>query len=303
MDDIGVTLRQLRCVAAVADVGSVTLAAGLLGLAQPSVSQQVARLEGELGVALFRRGARRMVPTPAGELVVAMARDVLGRVEGGIGSARRRAGGAPPTLTVGTVSSLATSLFPDAVVLWRDQHGARPLRLREALRRTDLEASVRAGDIELAVSAPPADWAGLVVTVGDEELGLVVTPGRRASFGASARLSSFAEDPWVLYDPDHGLAEPVLRACAEAGFAPREVLRTLQVDTAVRMAAAGVGVTVAPTGSVPVDVAGLLVRCRPRLRSPVAVWGLPGTEADAERLATVLRPALARRPGGRADAD
>ncbi len=71
------------------------------------------------------------------------------------------------------------------------------------------------------------------------------------------------------------------------------------------MAAAGVGVAVAqPRQSVPSELAlHLRVSCRPALHSPVAVWGLPGTEVDAERLAIVLRPAMRLRRHGRADAD
>jgi DNA-binding transcriptional LysR family regulator len=286
-----VTLQQLRCATAVADVGSVTWAASSLGLAQPSVSQQLARLEAALGSRLFRRRGRTMVLTPAGHQTVAMARDVLARVAEGVDRVRYVQGGIPSPLTVGILSSLATSVFPDAVVHWKERYPDRALRLREELRRMDLQAAVRAADIDVAVGAPPDGWSGVVVAAGDEELVLVVPPSRRAAFGKTTRLAALSKDPWVLYDPDHGLYGPTLRACGAAGFRPDEALRTRQVDTAVRMAARDVGVAVCPSGSVPPDVAHLMVRCRPRLHSPVAVWGLGGCEVDAERLAAVLRQA------------
>lgn len=297
MDEIGssITLHQLRCAVAVADLGTVTMAANVLGLAQPSVSQQLGRLESELGFPLFRRRSRRMVTTPAGAVALSMAREVLERLSEGVAETRRVAGGAPSTLTVGILSSLATSVFPETVVRWQEWHPEQPLRLREELRRMDLESAIRRADVDLAVGAPPEEWSGTVVFVGDEELALVIPPRRRTSLGRSARLAGFADDPWVVYDPDHGLHTPVVRACAAAGFQPREVLRTRQVDTAVRMAAAGVGVAVAPVGSVPSELSHLMVICRPILRSPVAVWGLEGTDVVAERLAVALRPSFRRR--------
>jgi DNA-binding transcriptional LysR family regulator len=290
-----VTLHQLRCLVAVADVGSVTSAARMLGISQPSVSQQLARVEAELGVQLFRRRSRSMVATPSGDRLVTTAREVLGRLDQGLSETRGGTSGLSPTLTVGVVSSLATSVFPQAVMRWRQSYPDQGLRLREELRRVDLERSVRMSKVDLAVGVPPESWAGVMVAVGSEELTLVVTPDRRPQLGATARLAAFADDPWVLYDPDHGLHEPVMRACASAGFHPHEVLRTRQVDTAVQMAAAGVGVAVAPAESVPSELAHLRVSCRPALHSPVAVWGPEGSIHDAERLAAVLRPAFSGR--------
>src|SRR5690349_901398 len=75
-------VRHLRLVAAVADTGSVTRAARRLHLTQSALSHQLRDVETRLGTALFARTARRMVPTPAGERLLATARRVLDELAG-----------------------------------------------------------------------------------------------------------------------------------------------------------------------------------------------------------------------------
>jgi DNA-binding transcriptional LysR family regulator len=75
-------LRHLRVVCAIAETGSVTKAASLLGLAQPALTTQLQRIERTLGGALFQRDRRGATPTPLGELVLARARVVLPAMKG-----------------------------------------------------------------------------------------------------------------------------------------------------------------------------------------------------------------------------
>src|SRR5512133_1922916 len=76
-----VELRHLRCFIAVVDAGGFTGAAAELGLSQPTVSRTLAALEDALGVRLLRRTSREVLPTAAGERVLARARRVLAEVD------------------------------------------------------------------------------------------------------------------------------------------------------------------------------------------------------------------------------
>jgi DNA-binding transcriptional LysR family regulator len=295
--DRSVTLHHLRCVVAVADLGSATTAAEWLGVSQPTLSHQVSAVERHLGTDLFRRRSRGMVPTPAGARFITEAREILRLTHEAVAAASRGAADETRTLTVGVLTSLATSVIPDAVRRWQRLRPAVGLRLREELRRSDLEAEVRAGDVDLAVGAPPLDWQGWVELVGEEELGVVLPPGHRLSGQRTIDLSALADDGWALYDEDHGLLEPVLRACTAAGFRPRAVVRTRQVDTAVRLAMAGIGVAIAPLASIPTEAHGQTSRCRPALHSPVAVWSLRPSHPHAGLFASVLRPSFVVPPG------
>ncbi len=287
-----VTFHQLRCVVAIADLGSATSAAPWLGISQPTLSHQLSTLEARLGRDLFRRRSRGMVATPTGTRFIVEAREILRLAHEAVVAARLGTTEGTTALTVGVLTSLATSVIPDVVLRWQQQRPDVGLRLREELRRSDLEAAVRAGEVDLAVGAAPLDWQGAAEAVGVEELVLVVPRALPVPDAESVDLATMADADWVLYDEDHGLLEVVLRACGAAGFRPRPVVRTRQVDTAVRLAAAGIGVAIAPWASLPADLHGLARRCRPPLHSPVAVWSLRPAHPLAALFASVLAPSF-----------
>src|SRR5881394_3907196 len=79
--DVDLEIRHLRLVAAVADVGSLTRAGDRLHLTQSALSHQLRDIEARLGTTLFRRAGKRLVLTPAGERLLASARDVLDRLK------------------------------------------------------------------------------------------------------------------------------------------------------------------------------------------------------------------------------
>lgn len=101
---------DLRLVVAVGDLGSVGAAARSLGLAQPSASARLARLERLVGAVLFERDTRGARPTPGGVELVAQARHILGHLERAVEAARTA--GAERVLRVGTVASLAETVLP-----------------------------------------------------------------------------------------------------------------------------------------------------------------------------------------------
>ena len=284
MDDLSaeLSLRQLEYLVAVVDLGSVSAAARLLDVTQPTVSHQLALLERRVGVALFDRVGRGIRPTEAGRQLAATGREVLEVGRRGLEGVRR----ATPaeSLTVNVVSSLASTILPSALAAWR---GAEPdvlIRVREHLRRDDLIDALRRSDDEVGIAAAPDGWTGPVEPIGWERYVLVLPPSsplldRRRP----VPLCALAEAEWVLFDADHGLADLVAAACAEAGFAPRAAVRTRQVDTAVHLAAAGLGPAMVPAISVPAEHAALVARFTPALTRQIALFG-PG----------VARPVTAR---------
>ncbi len=287
------TLRQLRAIVTVADLGSVSAAARALGLSQPTVSQHLARAEVLVGAPLFARRRRGVLPTGAGLALVRSARVALDAGEDALEAARRVASGGSRELTVGILSSMATSVLPAAAARWRQRHPTVRLRVREELRRSDLDDALRRELVDVAVGTAPDSPQAVVEPAGEERLVLVATPRRRASLGRTVAIGALRDDDWVLYDDEHGLHRVIASRCADAGFRPRATIRTRQVDTAVRLAAAGLGVAVAPVPSIPSELTGLAVPFRPGLRSPVAVYALdPAAADDVRRLAAVITDAL-----------
>jgi len=277
MDELSgdLSLRQLEYLVAVVDLGSLSRAAALLHVTQPTVSHQLALLERRVGVALFDRVGRGVRPTPAGRALAATGREVLEVGRRGLDGARA-AGSAQEVLTIAIVSSLAATILPPALAAWRLEEPDVVVRLREHLRRDDLVESLQRSETEVGIAAPPDGWAGPRSELGWERYVMVLPPGspllgRRHPVD----LAALAEVEWVLFDPDHGLHDLVQGACADAGFSPRAAVRTRQIDTAARLAAAGLGPTIVPAISVPPEHAALVARFRPTLRRPVAAFG-PG---------------------------
>lgn len=283
------SLRQLEYLVAVVDLGSLRAAAELLSVTQPTISHQLALLERRVGVALLEREGRGVRPTEAGRALAGTGRDVLARGRAGLERARRTDG--TEELTIAVVSSLASSILPPALAAWRAEAPEVEVRIREFLRRDELVDAVRRGSDDpslLAVAAPPPGWKGDVVDLGHERYVLVLPPGLERR--PPVDLASLADVPWVLFDTDHGLSSLVARVCAEAGFTPRPAVRTSQIDTAVRLAAAGLGPTMVPAVSVPEQHAGLAVSFRPGLGQPVAAFGPAVGRPVAQRLLAHLTP-------------
>lgn len=284
MDDLSnvVSLRQFEYLVAVVDLGSVSQAATLLHVSQPTISHQLASLERRLEVPLFDRVGRALQPTAAGRALARTGRDVLEVGRRGIDEARR-AGSAREALTVAVVSSLAATVLPAALAAWHQSEPDVDVRIREHLRRDDLVVALQRSDDDIGIAAVPAGRRDDTVVLGEERYVLVVPPtsplaGRRTPVA----LDRLAGAEWVLFDTDHGLHDLVQQACAQAGFSPRPAIRTRQIDTAVRLAAAGLGPALVPAISVPAEHAGLVVEPRPAIRRPVGAFG-PGIDRPVAR--------------------
>src|SRR5229473_3234821 len=114
-------LRHLRYFVAVAEAGSVTLAAAReLHTSQPSLSRQIRDLEDEVGARLLTRRARGIELTPAGRAFLDHARVVLSQVEAAAGAARRAAHPAKPCFTIGFLTGHELTWMPEALRILRD---------------------------------------------------------------------------------------------------------------------------------------------------------------------------------------
>ncbi|MGE4293073.1 MAG: LysR family transcriptional regulator [Desulfovibrio sp.] len=143
-------LRQLRYFQAVAEELHFGRAADRVHIAQPPLSQQIKRLEEELGVELLRRSSRKVELTPEGARFLESAREILERVEGAVHAVRAMARGEAGRLRVGFVGPASDSLFPEAVRDYRAENPGVQLVLLEMGTTDQLEA-LRRGEIDLGV--------------------------------------------------------------------------------------------------------------------------------------------------------
>jgi DNA-binding transcriptional LysR family regulator len=261
-------LRQLEYWVAVVDTGSFTRAAAELHVSQPGLSQQIKALETEFGGQLIERLPRGMRLTAAGKAFLPEARATVLAAQRAARAAREALSLRSGQLEIATVRSVAVGILPPAIRTLYERHPGVEIRLHEYAHRLELERGLRSGVGDIAVGPPPSALTGPVVRLGWEEFVVIVGPRDPAWHrppSARLPLEDLADRDWILFPPEHGLWALVAEACGRAGFAPRKTVETQQVEAAVRLAAAGVGVSLVPSSLVPVD---LQAHVR-RLRRPV----------------------------------
>ncbi|MFG2670035.1 MULTISPECIES: LysR family transcriptional regulator [unclassified Streptomyces] len=291
------SLRQMEYFLTVVEETSFTRAAELLHVTQPALSHQIKALERTVGGALLERLPRGVRLTPMGRAFLPHAERSVRSAAQARRAARAAAGAEGGELHIATVHAIAVGILPEVFARWRAGHPGVGLVLHEYATTEALEEQIERGTADLAVGPPPADWPGHLVPIGEESIVLVVPFDDRLAGRASVRLQELADRPWVRCAMEavvHG--RPFLDwVCAEAGFVPRTAVRTEHTSTAVRMAAAGVGIATAPAhvvrGAVGEDCAVLTVD--PPWSRPLAVFSrveLTGAAAAFTELLAAFRP-------------
>jgi DNA-binding transcriptional LysR family regulator len=269
------TLRQIEYWLAVVEAGSFRRAAGRLHIAQPSLSEQVRVLEDQLGGELIERLPGGIRLTAAGKEFLPHARNALGAAERAVRSARAALELEAGELEISTVRSIAAGLLPDLIQTWRSRHPGTSVRLREFTHRKLAEDSVAEGRADIGIGPPPLRWRGPAIGLGWEELVVVLPEDDEAAGATALPLDALAEREWVMFDPDNGMSDLVISACAVASrtpFTPRPAVLTSQVETAARLAAAGVGPTLVPESVVPAGLRATVLRCDPPVGRELTVY-------------------------------
>ncbi|MEU5534242.1 LysR family transcriptional regulator [Streptomyces sp. NPDC020362] len=242
------SLRQMEYFLTVVEEASFTRAAEALHVTQPALSHQIKALEKAVGGALLERMPRGVRLTPMGRAYLPHAELAVRSAARAHRAARAAAGAEGGELHIAALHSIAVGALPDVFARWRTAHPQVLLRLHEYATSEALEEAVQRGTADLAVGPEPAGPPGTVVPVGEEEVVLVVPFDDRLAGRTTVTLPELAERDWIRC-----AMEPVVHgerfldwACGQAGFRPRTAVWTEHTSTAVRMAAAGVGVCVAP---------------------------------------------------------
>ena len=195
-------LAPLPSFLAIAREGHLTRAARALHLSQPAVSAQLAKLEEDLGTALFHRTPNGMELTEAGELFQAYAEQSLLFLEDGRQALDALKGLRAGTLSVGGGATATTYLLPPLLRRFHEAHPAVRLYVREQGSAAVVEG-VLAGDLDLGVVTLPVETRGdrLHVTPWvQDDLRLVVPPEHRLSRRRRFRWEELAGEPLVLFE-------------------------------------------------------------------------------------------------------
>jgi DNA-binding transcriptional LysR family regulator len=291
--------RLLTVFREVATRGSFSEAAAALSFTQPAVSQQIARLERELGTRLLSRNARGVTLTPAGEVLLRHAETMLAQLREAEAEVQAVAGVERPRLRVGAFASAAASIMPPALAELRAAHPAAAVTMRVTEMPDSLE-SLRTGELDLsviidAISAPldfPSD-VEVFDLFDDPFLAALPYSHRLAGRGAVA-LSELRDEEWMVTGVANSCPDTtiVLDACRDAGFTPQASFSSDDYAAIQGMVASGMGVAIIPSlalGNAREDIAIRPLRGATPQRRVRAAIAADRPSALADALLEILR--------------
>jgi len=252
-------VRHLQLVAAVADVGSLTRAGDRLHLTQSALSHQLRDIESRLGAALFLRVGKRLVLTPAGERLLASAREVLERLERTEHEIREMSRDRAGVLRITTECYTCYHWLPPLLLHYRRTFPRVEVRIDVNATGRPVEMLL-AGKIDLAVvSTPVADRRLATRPVFDDELVVVASRRHRFAQQTHVRLADMRDETLFVYPPKEE-SSVLQRTLLPGGGAPARVEEVLLTEAIVELVKAGLGVAVLARWAVqPVVDAGAIV--------------------------------------------
>jgi DNA-binding transcriptional LysR family regulator len=274
-----VELRQLRYFVTVAEELHFRRAAARLHMSQPQLSQQIARLEEELGVRLLARTRRRVELTPAGQAFHRDVESVLLELEGAVATVRRIHAGEGGLLRLGFVGSALLSVVPEVVQRFRTGRPNVAVDLRE-LSTVEQVRALTARTIDVGLVPLPVVDADVRVAVLRREPAVAALPGSHALAGRDEiTREELAAEPFVLFPRAQapGFHDFLAGSLAATGTPPRVVQHAPEMQTIVGLVAAGIGVSLVPASVERLALPGVVYR--------------PVTGGPAVELAAITRPA------------
>lgn len=235
-------ISKLRIFTTVARLGNFTRAAELLYLTQPTVSQQLATLEAQIGAPLIERLPRRLKLTPAGAALLPYAEQILALADAGAEAARAAAGLADRTLRLGAGHALATYLLPDLLRRYRARYPQRAVRISVG-NTAELLELVAADAVELALVGSPAEHAKLDVTpFMHDRLVVIVAPDDAWAARPAIALDELRGRVLLTREPGSALHATVERLLGPATLSGNGVILLGETEAIKRSVEAGLGV-------------------------------------------------------------
>ena len=241
-------LRQLRYLVALADERHFTRAAAREHIAQPALSQQIRRLEQEVGLALVERTTRRVTVTEAGQTLVARARRILSEVDSANAEMQALAGVRTGHVMVGTMHTMGPVDVTVALAVFHQRHPGVELTVREQSSE-ELAEMLRDDGLDLAflsvTERMESHGLGLHQLVS-EELVVVLPRDHRLAARGTLRMAELAGEHFISYREGARLRELLTFAARHAGFEPQIKLESNESERIKRLVARDMGVAILP---------------------------------------------------------
>jgi LysR family hydrogen peroxide-inducible transcriptional activator len=241
-------INQLRYFCAIAETNSFSRAAQLTHVSQPSLSQQIRKLEDELGAQLFDRLGRTVRLTDLGRAFLPRACGVLRELEGARGDVVARKGSIGGPVCVGAIPTIAPYFLPRHLTTFSRKHPQARVTVVEDITPLLLE-KLRAGSVDVALVALPLATRGRefkTFALMSEKLYAVLPRLHPLARRRAVSLAELREEPFLLLRDGHCFRETTVQACKRAHLNPQIVFESGNFTSILSMVNAGLGVSIVP---------------------------------------------------------
>ncbi|MGF1452044.1 MAG: LysR family transcriptional regulator [Opitutales bacterium] len=238
---------QLRYFVEVARQRNFSRAAEHCHVSQPSLSQQIQKLEDELGQPLFTRTRLGAVLTPFGEATLPRAEAILNGAANLLEEADAQQGEVRGTLRVGAIPTIAPYLLPGLVRCSLERYPELNLEISEEVT-AGLVAHLRNGELDFVILSPPflGQDATAIEPLGDDELLVALPPDHALTRPRRLSLEKLAQEPMIVLKEAHCLGRQSVSLCETSGVHPRVSIQSAQLETVVALVEAGLGFSFLP---------------------------------------------------------
>ncbi len=247
-------VKRLELLLDVVELGSVTAAGAKHGYSPSGVSQQLRRLEAEVGQPLLQRHTRGMVPTEAGHVLASHTRRILRQLAAAESDLAGIAGLGRGSVTMGTFPTLGGSFLPLVISRFKKQYPAIELRVRSS-RFEELVEMLENGQVGLSLlwdyewdRIQPETFA--LTTVFEDATVLIVGKEHRLARRKQVAMADLSAEEWIVRGDEHPVVEVLHRSSKAAGFTPRIAFEANDYQEAQAMASVGLGIALAPRTAV-----------------------------------------------------
>ncbi|MGB9463508.1 MAG: LysR family transcriptional regulator [Candidatus Acidiferrum sp.] len=239
-------LHQLRYFCAVAEAGSFSRAAEQSHVSQPSLSQQIMKLEDELGARLFDRLGRSVRLTETGQTFLPRARAVLRELEAARGDVADQKDSVGGSVTIGVIPTVAPYFLPERLTWFSRKFPQVRLTVVEEITPVLLD-QMRASKVDLAILALPIrghEFESFPLLT--ERLFAALPPSHKFAKHRSLSLKDLRAEPFLLLRDGHCFRDTAVAACDRARLHPQIVFESGQFSSLLSMVGAGMGVSIVP---------------------------------------------------------
>jgi DNA-binding transcriptional LysR family regulator len=279
--------KVLRTFVTIVDLRSFTRAGRRLGLSQSAISQQIGAQEKQLGVKLLVRAGKGVRPTPAGEILLQYARQILQKVDEAQRVLTSYESTGSGVLRIGAGGAACEHLLPSVLQSFHDAYPRIELRVLSGPSRLTKERLLD-GDLDVGMLTLPMVEPKLrLLELGRDELVVIAAPSHTWATRRRIEPRELTDQPLLVYERRSSTFHIVERMLLEAGVFPHIVMEMDHLGAVSSMVRAGLGLAVVPRWAVLSDVsAGRLVGLSIGKNGLYRAWGL-GTRAEEHQPQTL----------------